>query len=208
MIEDHPEKLLFNAARFALSVPTLAGLPPDDGLEIAFAGRSNVGKSSTLNALCNHRGLARTSATPGRTQHFVVFDLDAGRRLIDLPGFGYARVAKSVREHWHGEIPRYLERRRSLVGLVLITDCRHALKDAEVELLRWCRDADLPVLLVLNKSDKLSRNEGANAVHAARRVLNEMGAAGLVTPQLFSATQKIGVPEALAVLGDWLAVEE
>lgn len=206
MNNDPPEKRLFAAARFALSAPSIAQLPPDEGREIAFAGRSNVGKSTTINALCNHRGLARTSATPGRTQHFVVFELDPVRRLVDLPGFGYARVAKGVREHWNAEIPRYLERRGSLAGLVLITDSRHVLMDHEVELLRWCRDADLPVLLVLNKSDKLSRNEGANALHAARRVVDGLGAGGIVTAVLFSAIHKKGVQEALEVLGGWLGV--
>jgi len=208
MSETIPPKSLFNAARFALSVPTLTALPADEGREIAFAGRSNVGKSSTINALCNQRGLARTSATPGRTQHFVVFDVAPERRLIDLPGFGYARVAKSVREHWNAEIPRYLERRRSLAGLVLIADSRHEIKSAESELLRWCRDAELPVLLVLNKADKLSRNEGAKALHAARRLVNGLLAGGLVTVQLFSATAKVGIPEALSVLDTWLEGED
>ena len=132
----------FRRATFLKSVEQLRDLPPDSGAEVAFIGRSNVGKSSVLNALCDHQGLARTSRTPGRTQHFVVFELAADRRLIDLPGFGYAAVNKSMRAHWDETIPLYLEERASLAGLVLIADARHPLRAEELALVRWTAEPD------------------------------------------------------------------
>src|SRR5690348_18444642 len=127
----------FRAARFATSAPDPRRLPPDTGAEIAFAGRSNAGKSSALNAICDQTGLARTSKTPGRTQLLNVFALDADRRLIDLPGYGYAKVPEKMREHWRHMIDEYLRERESLRGIVLIVDSRHPLKEFDRQMLAF-----------------------------------------------------------------------
>lgn len=191
----------FRRARFLLSAPRTRDLPPDTGVEIAVAGRSNVGKSSLLNALCDQRGLARTSRTPGRTQHVVVFDLEDGRRLLDLPGFGYAAVQRETRAQWDELIPAVLESRGSLAGLLLLADVRHPLKREELGLLGWCARVGLPVLLVLNKADKLNREAAHKAVRAARSSLQALGLT--TTPQLASASAGEGLPEVRAVLHAW-----
>jgi GTP-binding protein len=197
---------LLQQARFAQSVPSPRQLPPDEGIEIAFAGRSNTGKSSAINVLCAQRGLARTSRTPGRTQHLVVFELDAGRRLVDLPGFGYARVARSVREHWERALPAYLEQRRSLTGLVLLMDVRHPLRDQERQLLAWCADVEVPIHLLLNKADKVGRGEGAATLARVTAHLRELGSVG--EAQLFSAQTRLGTEGVYARLAQWLDLEE
>jgi len=135
----------FRSAHFVLSAPNPRQLPPDSGAEIAFAGRSNAGKSSALNAICDQSGLARTSKTPGRTQLLNVFALDDERRLVDLPGYGYAKVPEAVREKWRGMIDSYLHERDSLRGVVLIMDARHPLKEFDCLMLTFCRDIQLPV---------------------------------------------------------------
>lgn len=191
-------------AEFVKEAHTLDQLPPDAGMEIAFAGRSNAGKSSAINALCGRRKLARTSRTPGRTQQFVVYEFAPGRRIIDLPGFGFAKVAKSKRAHWSSEIPRYLEMRRALKGLVLVVDSRHPLKVEELDIVRWCEAADLPLLLLLNKMDKLNQRERAKSLKAVRE---STGSPGLLEVQLFSATERLGVPDALKRLAGWFARE-
>ena len=191
-------------AEFVKEAHTLDQLPPDAGREIAFAGRSNAGKSSAINALCGRRKLARTSRTPGRTQRFVVYEFAPGRRVIDLPGFGFAKVAKSKRAHWSSEIPRYLETRRALTGLVLVVDSRHALKAEEHDIVHWCDAADLPLLMLLNKSDKLNQRDRAKALKAVRETT---GSPELLEIQLFSATERTGVEEALKRLAGWFARE-
>lgn len=186
-----------------LSVQHLKDLPPDSGREVAFVGRSNVGKSSVINALCDQQGLARTSRTPGRTQHFVLFELGAGQRLMDLPGFGYAVVDKATRAHWNETIPAYLEHRESLAGLVLIADVRHELKPEELNLIEWTLAARVPLVVLLNKADKLGRQAGLAAQRAAgKAVVARGGSAGAV--RLFSAADKVGVPELRAQLDAWL----
>lgn len=194
----------FRRAAFVKSVEQLSDLPTDDGAEVAFVGRSNVGKSSVLNALCDHKGLARTSRTPGRTQHFVVFDLDPMRRLIDLPGFGYAVVNKAMRTHWDRTIPRYLETRSSLAGLVLIADARHPLKQEELTLVDWCMAARVPLVLLLNKADKLGRQGAMLAVRSAQAALAARGAASQEV-QAFSAVERSGVPALRSLVDAWLA---
>ena len=196
---------LLQQAQFTISVPEPRQLPPDLGQEIAFAGRSNAGKSSAINLLCGKHGLARTSRTPGRTQHLVVFQLDADRRLIDLPGFGYAKVAKSIRAHWERALPEYLESRRSLSGLILLMDIRHLLKPQDVVVLEWCRDASVPVHVLLSKCDKLGRGQAAAALHQATAALLRMGSAAQV--QLFSALKQQGTDEAYVVFGQWFGLE-
>ena len=187
---EHP----FRHATFLLSAPEPKHLPPDEGAEIAFAGRSNAGKSSALNVLCDQVGLARTSKTPGRTQSLVVFQIDEKRRLIDLPGYGYAKVPEAVRAQWRGSIDRYLRERQSLRGAVLIMDSRHPMKEFDQLMLGYCRDVSLPCHILLTKSDKLSRGDAARTLQQLRK---DLVAAGFdATAQLFSALQKTGVDEA------------
>lgn len=197
---------LLQGASFVLSAPTLGQLPADTGREVAFAGRSNSGKSSAINVLCAQRALARTSRTPGRTQHFVVFDLAPGLRLIDLPGFGYAKVSKALRAHWERELPRYLEQRRALAGLVLLMDIRHPLKPQDTILIGWCAAAGVPLHVLLNKADKLGRGATKSAWQTVATYLAERGGP-LASVQPFSALRHTGVEELLGVLGRWLEPE-
>ncbi len=178
-------------------------LPTDQGAEVAFAGRSNAGKSSALNALTGHKGLARTSKTPGRTQQMVAFalpplaqgegqeSLDA--RLVDLPGYGYAKVPEELRAHWKQEIDAYLHHRQSLRGVVLIADIRHPLKEFDRMMLDFCFATGLPCHLLLTKADKLSRNQAAQALAVMRKSFPD----GLhATAQVFSSTSGTGLEEA------------
>lgn len=192
----------YRQTRFLLSAPSPESLPPDTGAEAAFAGRSNAGKSSALNAITGQKGLARTSKTPGRTQHINVFPVDEERRLIDLPGYGFAKVPARVRAHWQQALPRYLAGRRSLRGLMLIMDIRHPLTEHDRQMLAWCAAAGLPVHILLTKSDKLRRGPAGNAL---QKVRNELGREyPQSSVQLFSATTPAGIDEAHAVLDGWL----
>ncbi len=195
---------LYRRAHFLLSAPDSRQLPPDTGREVAFAGRSNSGKSSALNAITGQGSLARTSKTPGRTQAINVFPLDDELRLVDLPGYGYAKVPESVREHWRRALPRYLETRRSLRGLMLVMDVRHPLTEFDRQMLAWCGAAGLPVHVLLTKSDKLGRGRGLDALRSTRAALEAQfpGASA----QLFSATKAMGIDEAHARLDEWLGV--
>jgi len=195
------EHTYFRRAQFLLSVPEFDLLPADHGVEVAVVGRSNVGKSSVLNALCDQRGLARTSRTPGRTQHIVVFDLAQRRRLLDLPGFGYAAVGREMRAHWAEVVPRVLHERKALVGLLLLADARLPLKPEERELLTWCMEAAVPVQLALNKADKLTRQAQATAVRLAQQVLTASGITS--APILASATTRVGIDLLRHVLHGW-----
>jgi GTP-binding protein len=190
---------LTGQARFIKSATSLATLPADTGVEVAFAGRSNVGKSSVLNALVGIRKLARTSKTPGRTQLLNLFALDEHARLVDLPGYGFARVPPAVQRRWRGMIEAYLGRRASLRGLFLIMDIRHPLTRFDRQMLDWFLPGGLPVHVVLNKSDKLSRGRGLAVLEGVRRELPEQ-----VSVQIFSALKRTGIEEARDVLGDWL----
>jgi GTP-binding protein len=181
-------------AAFVLAAHRLDQLPPDKGAEIAFAGRSNAGKSSAINALADQGGLARTSKTPGRTQQLVVFALPDGRRLVDLPGYGYAKVPPALRQHWKQEIDAYLRKRQSLRGLVLIADIRQAPAAFDRQMLAFCAAIELPCLMLLSKADKLSR---AQARTRQREVEGEIAEAGGRVQLLpFSATVGTGVREA------------
>lgn len=194
-------------AQFVLAAHRINQLPADEGAEVAFAGRSNAGKSSALNRLTGHRGLARTSKTPGRTQQMVAFSLPPlaqgeglppiDARLIDLPGYGYAKVPLDMREHWKQEIDAYLHRRRSLRGVVLIADIRHPLKEFDRTMLEFCFATQLPCHLLLTKADKLSRNQAMQALAAMRKSFPD----GLhATAQMFSSTAGTGVEEARAAV--------
>jgi GTP-binding protein len=185
-------------AQFVLAAHRINQLPADQGAEVAFAGRSNAGKSSALNALTGHKGLARTSKTPGRTQQMVAFSLPGetgpALRLIDLPGYGYAKVPLEMREHWKLEIDAYLHQRHSLRGLVLIVDIRHPLKEFDRLMLEFCFATRLPCHLLLTKADKLSRGQATQALAALRK---QFAAEGLhATAQVFSSSAGTGVDEA------------
>lgn len=168
---------------------------PDDGQEVAFAGRSNAGKSSALNAITGRKALARTSKTPGRTQLVNFFALDQGRRLVDLPGYGYAKVPEAIRRHWRALMESYFVGRRSLAGLVLVMDCRHPLTDFDQQMLEWTTANGCAVHILLTKADKLSRGAAAGTLLKVRKQVGETA-----TVQLFSATKKTGLEEARAAL--------
>lgn len=193
----------FARAHFRLSGENLGHLPDDSGRELAFAGRSNAGKSSAINTLTGIGGLARTSRTPGRTQHLVVFDLDDEHRLVDLPGYGYAKVPRSMREHWGRELGRYLNERACLAGLVLIMDSRHPLKDNDWLLLEACASRELPALVLLTKADKLNRSDQQRALQLVRNALAEAGAVETAV-RLFSSSKPEGLDRLRAELADWL----
>ena len=192
----------YRQARFLTSVSSQRGLPPDHGREVAFAGRSNAGKSSAINALTGRRDLARTSRTPGRTRLINFFELGEGCRLVDLPGYGYARVPRAMSREWGVLVGRYLESRESLVGVVVLMDIRRPLTALDETLLEWCRCAAIPVLAVLAKADKLARGRRAAALTEVRGRLARYGdGAGAM---VFSATKRIGRGELAEFLDGWL----
>jgi GTP-binding protein len=195
----------YRRARFLLSAARLEQAPPDVGLEVAFAGRSNAGKSSAINALCGQKGLARTSKTPGRTQLLNFFGLDDDHRLVDLPGYGYAAVAASIRAEWQGAVAPYIERRRSLQGVVVLTDIRHPLRDLDLQLVDWAWHLGRPVHVLLTKADKLGRGKATATLLAARKVLADYPHAATV--QLFSAVAGQGLEVLAGVLDGWLRRE-
>ncbi len=196
---------------FLLSAPTFNLCPEDTGLEVAFAGRSNAGKSSAINALTNQRQLARSSKTPGRTQMINFFTIgdkeeNKDKRLIDLPGYGYAAVPKDMKIKWQVELEEYLVERESLVGLVLLTDIRHPLKAFDVQMLAWAKSGDLPVHLLLTKADKLKFGAQKNALLKIQKELKKLELPCSV--QLFSALKKEGLEELAMVMGNWLQLDE
>lgn len=195
---------LLHRSRFLVSATSARNCPPDRGVEVAFAGRSNAGKSSALNTLTQQGSLARTSKTPGRTQLINFFEVDADRRLVDLPGYGYAKVSAGIRERWNEGLEDYFEHRQSLAGMVLVMDIRHPLTDFDRMMLESCMHSGLPVHCLLTKADKLSRGAAAAAVLAVRRELARWPGA---TAQGFSATAKTGTEEAWGLLADWLGIE-
>ncbi len=175
-------------------------LPADIGSEVAFAGRSNSGKSSAINAICQRKALARTSKTPGRTQTINFYTLDPYRRLVDLPGYGYASAPLHVRRHWHKLIEHYLSHRRSLQGLILIMDIRHPLSAIDRQMLDWSRIQRIPVHVVLTKADKLKRSRALQSLRNVMQAIDDEDTG----VQIFSATKRLGVSEALEVLNLWL----
>lgn len=192
----------YRQAQFLTSVASLRDLPADGGREVAFAGRSNAGKSSAINALTGRRDLARTSRTPGRTRLINFFSLDDGRRLVDLPGYGYAKVPRAMSREWGILVGGYLESRESLAGVVVLMDIRHPLTALDQALIEWCLAADVPVLAVLTKADKLAR--GRRAV-ALSEVCEHLSGRGDLTDVIaFSATRPIGRRELSDRLDRWL----
>tara|TARA_B100001057_G_scaffold312799_1_gene312874 strand:+ start:110 stop:709 length:600 start_codon:yes stop_codon:yes gene_type:complete len=183
----------FNNAKFIGSYPSTEDLPVDQGSEIAFCGRSNCGKSSILNALTNNKKLAKTSKTPGRTQSINVFEIKSNSdfKIIDLPGYGYAKVSKKMRASWGQEIEKYLMTRQCLNALCIIMDIRHPFKEDDESLIDWCESKDLPMILLLNKADKLSKSQITKTVLNATKELNKLSTEHFVIP--VSATKKTGI---------------
>ncbi|GAB4170154.1 MAG: ribosome biogenesis GTP-binding protein YihA/YsxC [Rhodocyclaceae bacterium] len=199
--EASPALSVFRAARFEKSAATARDFPPESGPEIAFAGRSNSGKSSALNALAEHRGLARVSKTPGRTRLINFFRVGEGY-WVDLPGYGYARVPEAMRAQWRPLIEAYLSRRGKLRGLILVMDARHPLTALDEQLIAWFQAAGKPIHALLTKADKLSRGEAA---HTLRRVERELSArSARASVQLFSSATRLGIAEAGLRIGAWM----
>lgn len=201
-LPEAPAKLDLRRAQFVTAAAKPNQLPPDSGREVAFAGRSNAGKSSALNAITGRRALARVSKTPGRTQQLVVFDLGNDRRLVDLPGYGYAKVPEGMQRAWQKAMERYFRERQSLVGLILIMDVRHPLREYDWQMLHFCQAAGLAVNVLLSKADKLKRGRARDTSRQVRVAIAEEGIAATV--QLFSSLKLDGVDEARGIIEDWL----
>lgn len=182
-------------ARFLLSANSPAQFVADEGVEVAFVGRSNAGKSSAINVIVNRKQFARTSKTPGRTQLVNFFELSPDRRLVDLPGYGFARVSEATRVQWDRLITGFFAARRSLAGLFLIVDIRRGFGDGDLQMLEFAEAHVLPVHVLLNKADKLKRGQAASALQATRSQLGERA-----DVQLFSALKRTGVDQARATL--------
>lgn len=195
---------LCQQASFLISAAKVDQCPEDEGYEVAFAGRSNAGKSSALNTL-THANLARTSKTPGRTQLLNFFRLDEERRLVDLPGYGYAKVPIPLKQHWQNHLEAYLGSRRSLVGVVLMMDIRHPLTEFDRMMLDWAEAGRMPLHVLLTKADKLAYGAAKNAVLKVQKDVRE-GWGDVASVQLFSAPKRLGVEEAQAVLAGWMGL--
>ena len=192
---------LYRQAEFLTSAAKLTQTPPDKGYEVAFAGRSNAGKSSAINTLCDQKSLARTSKTPGRTQLLNFFALDEERRIVDLPGYGYAKVAEGIKRDWQGALADYLEQRDCLRGLMLMMDIRHPLKDYDRQMLDWANHISLSVHVLMTKSDKLKRGPASSTVLKVRAELHQFNPA--FTVQAFSSLKRTGIDQAHAKLDEW-----
>ena len=201
----HPVETLLHQASFLQSAQRLDQCPPDEGREVAFAGRSNAGKSSAINRLTSQRTLARTSKTPGRTQLINFFELDEQRRLVDLPGYGYAKVAKTKRNEWQQHLDHYLAERQALIGLVLMMDIRHPLKEFDLLMLEWSAQANMPIHILMTKADKLKFGAAKSTLLKVKSQLKNHPAP--LSLQLFSATAGTGCEEAWNKLGEWFQVD-
>ena len=199
---ENPVAALLQQAEFLKSAQKLAQCPPNEGFEVAFAGRSNSGKSSSVNTITNQNKLARTSKTPGRTQLINFFALNERLNLVDLPGYGYAKVPESMKLEWQANMSEYLERRDSLAGLILVMDIRHPLRDFDLMMLDWSTQKGMPVHILLSKADKLKKGPANSTLI---NVQNEVDAIGdQISVQLFSSLKKEGVPQVHKVIGQWL----
>jgi GTP-binding protein len=193
--------LNYQQTHFILSAPDIRHLPSDTGIEVAFAGRSNAGKSSALNTLTNQKGLARTSKTPGRTQLINLFEVVEGKRVVDLPGYGYAEVPEEMKLKWQRALGEYLEKRLCLKGLVVLMDIRHPLKDLDKQMIEWAVDSNIEILVLLTKADKLAsgaRKAQLNTVREAVQAFN-----GDIQVEAFSSLKKIGVDKLRQKLDTW-----
>ena len=191
----------YQKATFLLSVARLNQLPPDFGIEVAFVGRSNAGKSSVLNTVTQNKSLARVSKTPGRTQHINLFGLDTNRRMADLPGYGFAKVPLAAKLKWQKLVDTYIRTRESLKGLILVMDIRHPFKDLDLQLLEYCDDRMLPVHILLSKADKLSRGAVSALFPEIEEVLSQFK--NPISFQAFSALKGMGVLELQGLLDEW-----
>ncbi|MEH6589308.1 MAG: ribosome biogenesis GTP-binding protein YihA/YsxC [Halioglobus sp.] len=205
---DNPEQLNaikapnYRQAEFLMSAAKVSQCPPDSGWEVAFAGRSNAGKSSAINSLTQNKKLARTSKTPGRTQLLNFFSLSESQRLVDLPGYGFAKVPQAVKLAWIKQLEGYLQRRESLRGMILLMDSRHPLQPFDQQMLDWAIAAQMPVHILLTKSDKLKKGPAKATMLTVQAQLAEHKE--LVSVQLFSALKHTGHKELIAVLDKWL----
>jgi GTP-binding protein len=199
----------YQIAEFLTSAPSIKQCPPDTGCEVAFAGRSNAGKSSAINALTRQRGLARTSKTPGRTQLINFFQLSHNKRLVDLPGYGYAKVPRAMKAEWDRHLAEYLQMRNSLTGLILLMDIRHPLQEYDQQMLNWAAQASLPVHILLTKADKLKRGPAENSRLKVEKLLRDMDpGCTLLSVQTFSALKKQGLSELQRQLSHWLSADD
>ncbi|MES2676049.1 MAG: ribosome biogenesis GTP-binding protein YihA/YsxC [Pseudomonadota bacterium] len=194
----------FNKATFTQSAPSIRECPPEEGVEVAFAGRSNAGKSSAINALTNNSKLARTSKTPGRTQLINFFDISTSQRLVDLPGYGYAKVSREMKEQWQRYLSEYLRSRKCLKGLVLLMDIRHPLQEFDTIILNWAAEAKMPVHILLTKADKLSRGNAGSTLLEVKKEIENAELDSLVSVQTFSALKNTGIDTLKIKLQEWL----
>jgi GTP-binding protein len=196
----------YHTTHFITSVRELSQLPPDRGREVAFSGRSNAGKSSALNAITGQKSLARISKLPGRTQMINFFQIDLDHRLVDLPGYGYAKVPEAMRRYWQTQLPHYLNVRKTLCGLFLLMDVRHPFTALDVQMLTWCQHRKLPSHILLTKADKLKRGVALTNLQQAKTLLGQQFPYASI--QLFSALRGLGITEAHAKLDEWLGYSE
>lgn len=198
-----PEKINFTSAEFLMSAPDLKRCPSDTGVEIAFAGRSNAGKSSALNRLTEQPKLARTSKTPGRTQLINFFTVADNKRLVDLPGYGFAKVPLAVRQTWEKNLTEYLHNRESLCGCLLLMDIRHPLQEFDQNFIGWSVHQELPLHILLTKADKLKRGAAKTAMLTTRKKIHDQFETDLVSIQTYSSLKGDGVPELKKLLSHW-----
>lgn len=196
---------LYRQAHYTISATKLKELPPDSGIEVAFAGRSNAGKSSAINTITGINALARISKTPGRTQMINFFELNSEKSLVDLPGYGYAKVPEKVKIRWQQTLGQYLETRRSLKGLMLMMDIRHPMKPFDQQMLLWAKNSSLPVHILLTKADKLKRGAAMATLHSVKSQLGQLEI--IASIQLFSSLKNIGKAEAIDQLDSWFFPE-
>jgi GTP-binding protein len=196
--------ILFNKTSFLMSAPSIKQSPTDEGKEIAFAGRSNAGKSSVINTLTDNKKLARTSKTPGRTQLLNYFALSEDRRLVDLPGYGFAKVPIVVKRNWDRNLAEYLQERQSLVGVIMLMDIRNPLQKYDWQIIRWASESKMPVHLLLTKSDKLKRGAINNVLLSVKEELAKEKLSASFTIQAFSSIKKFGLDELKKKLTIWL----
>lgn len=192
----------YRAARYVISAHHLRQLPADEGYEVAFAGRSNAGKSSAINTLTGQKSLARTSKTPGRTQQIVIFDIDEHRRIADLPGYGYAKVPEKLKAHWQKVMQQYFESRQCLRGVVLVVDIRHPMRPFDEQMLAWCAASGVPCHVLLTKADKLKRGPAQAALHQVRKALPPGASA-----QVWSSKSRDGLDRLIQLLNQWYDLE-
>lgn len=197
---------IYRQAHYTISATQLSELPFDRGIEVAFAGRSNAGKSSAINTITEQKSLARISKTPGRTQMINFFAMDNDRALVDLPGYGYAKVPEKMKIRWQQTLGKYLESRQSLRGLMLMMDIRHPLKEFDIQMVKWANNAELDVHILLTKSDKLKNGAAMATLHSVNTKLKEQNLVAGV--QLFSSLKRTGKEEAITQLDSWFVPDE